>query len=586
MISKMSPDSKYKIHLYFHLILYSVTVQSSAVNFSRLNYIEKSLHQLYYFENLIILSNSNYHTEQHDQFIKSIQTDIRTTTLTVTEASINQTYSFYQLLNHHRTLSILFLGHEQDKMLLTLDHLLTKMHFSKLLIVLTINSSWDDIQAVCKWCWNLKFLNVIVIHQADIFSYTPFPKFRMIKLTQANPAEYFYDKLANLQGYRIRIPAKHDGSRVFTYLNRKNENVISGFSAKIILNYIEITNGSLEIYNTSYSSTVMNLTDELMLLATSKIDLTFTCHGSHNTKALVKHSFPLLLTPWFVMVPASSEIQAYRYIMLPFSFGVWTCIAVYVIYLTVLDYSISKYTTADPISLGQAITNSISVTLFIAPVIPLQLNWKSACSGSQKFLFGFIITQLYLAFLTSFLATKLYEPQMNTAEDMIHSKLKIMVLKHEMKTALRFTKEYPTEFDNLFVPTENKELFVKYRSTFNKSFGYTVTMDRWNFLKTQQALSNFPLFRQPTDQVFLFTTLCIPFHQDSPFFKAINSFIIRTKETGLQIKWEQGSNREAFDAGILFKIVDYAESKPVMDSNKLGLVCLMLFNRTFIRSRI
>ncbi|CAD7076982.1 unnamed protein product [Hermetia illucens] len=161
-------------------------------------------------------------------------------------------------------------------------------------------------------------------------------------------------------------------------------------------------------------------------------------------------------------------------------------------------------------------------------------------------IFGFFIVNIYGSRLASVFVTKLFEPPLETKEDMIQAKLKILMVNHE--AVYLGNRIQPQEFRDLIVPADVDEVSA-YRTLVNSSYGYVVPDDKALFFLLEQK------YRKR--RVVLYTKVCIStaylgfyMPMDSPFKIIFTRVILQTHQSGLYSKWYEDAFDETIEAGI------------------------------------
>ncbi|XP_055380818.1 uncharacterized protein LOC129611624 [Condylostylus longicornis] len=230
----------------------------------------------------------------------------------------------------------------------------------------------------------------------------------------------------------------------------------------------------------------------------------------------VTYSYPYGKSLWCIMVPYSDEIPRSLYFLLPFQIEV-------------------------------CLTN----ILFIGSLDSIKKNPKiyDFYIKSLETLTGFIISNFYLAFLSSFLSVTIFLPQITNWDLLEKSKLKIQIIDYELDQYYSTEPDIPKFLNKMFMKVD-RDIFAKNRNDLNKSYAYTTSTQAANFLLEQQKFSKRPLFRNP-DFCLSDDLLAFPIKSDTPFYEPFKLFTMNILEYGLQQYWELQSYNEAFEANIL-----------------------------------
>ena len=147
----------------------------------------------------------------------------------------------------------------------------------------------------------------------------------------------------------------------------------------------------------------------------------------------------------------------------------------------------------------------------------------------QVFLLGFILTTIYLTYLSSFLASGVYHKQINTFDDIVSAKLQIIV----PNSYITFIQsiELSDDFLKRIIGVDTQTYFNK-KYELNSSYGYITTSGSAQLTLLQQIYLRRPLVRLAS-QILAPVQYGIPLHLDSPFANILDRFISLVVECGL-----------------------------------------------------
>lgn len=121
---------------------------------------------------------------------------------------------------------------EEEPMLEVVDRTLDGRHELRVLFILKTREMSapliEQIYALFVWCWQRNFINVALTYQRitfingsyhvhdELFSYTPFPKLRLLNVTGLG-VTFNWEALdvSNVQGYEFRVPVFQDVAQAF-----------------------------------------------------------------------------------------------------------------------------------------------------------------------------------------------------------------------------------------------------------------------------------------------------------------------------------------------------------------------------------
>lgn len=180
-------------------------------------------------------------------------------------------------------------------------------------------------------------------------------------------------------------------------------------------------------------------------------------------------------------------------------------------------------------------------------------NWRLIILNGLLVFAGFIISNMYTASFTSLLSTTVSGKQLETVDDFIRMKKRILMLDYERDVFINTTGPYPEEFTSLIVKTD-ADTVAKHRDVLNTTYAYLVSRERWGFLNKQQDKLWKPIFRMASTKLCLPDFfLAFPLQQDSPFLEQLKDFGGRALQGGLVEKWEDMSYIDAVNIGLIKK---------------------------------
>ena len=434
------------------LIIFLIfNVTSDQQSFEHLIEITQIQHENYHFENFIIFFQKGSHKYEHlvGQFLINLHQKFINIPIMLWTC---ETLTNLQLVNHVNlnSLSFLFIDDDdkdcQDSILHVTSQLLEHMHYSKIIIHITTTTTTEhhhhqtNLTKLIDWCWDERFINVAILlqtaNQLNIYTINPFPQPQIqIIISNYTPTksnnliELFPNKVRNLRGYKFESLFKDQIPRTFVYQKRNGELRKSGSDFKILINFVDYLNGSFIEFKSTTQTKHINSEEILHLIESKQIEISFMSMFQETKR---QHLYPLSVSPWCVMVPATNEIPGYQYYILPFSPGIWILLLIMVIYLTLIELLIRKL-NCKQFDFGLAFLNGICKIIFIVysiKSIHMKRTISNLCLIILYSLIGFIVSNLYVAFLSSFLTTTVFEIQPNSWHDFHKYHLKIHQQRH------------------------------------------------------------------------------------------------------------------------------------------------------------
>lgn len=417
---------------------------------------------------------------------------------------------------------------------------LRTFHSSKGLFI--DNSETTNFTTFFQWCWHNGFLDVLLWSRSsknDIIRYEQFPSFRIFKIEDVTRDVLFNTKtqLGNINGYHIRTPIINDPPRVMKFFNpRKKKMEFGGYSYNILDNFIKSVNGTFTHLTFLKEYDIVNF---LNRTTAKEIDICIHSYMSGDNYAI---SFPLKTLRWELMIPVEARLDPYFYFIVPFENKVWFAILLTLGYIAIMSSCMQfmvtgKFKWMECFSdvLLKFLNMSAEVSLNNEQIIILAFKM-------QVFLFAFIINNLYLAHLTTFLATELPVKSIENLDQLIQKNIKILCVQYEADDLIEIVNRKSVE--KLLVKVPVLEFLEQRNSLRNTSYAFTLAEDKILFLFKQQERLKRPMFHVMKDSLSILQ-LGLPMPMDSPFLSPFNHFLIRIQQSGLISKWE----KDGADAG-------------------------------------
>ncbi|XP_033152323.1 uncharacterized protein LOC117135885 [Drosophila mauritiana] len=472
-------------------------------------------------------------------------------------------------------IALFFCHDRQDIMWLTLDRNLRKLRRIRLIIILRTQRSGAQgaIKSIFNVLWQYQFLNVLVLHRDQLYSYSPYPALRFFKL-DIHTEPLFPRAARNFHGYVVSTPAENDIPRVFHVPDplTKSRKVL-GYAYRTFVEYLDHYNASLRLTNPDENldpTTSVNMNHIVQLIIDGQLEISL--HPYVFTPPTATKSYPLLIYPNCLIVPMRNEIPRHMYLLRPFQLYSWYILLFAVFYITGILYWISpKLNKSSWVQrLGLNFLDAISKILFISPPITIyRPTWRHFIIFLLLSVLGFMSTSWYNIELDSFFTTIVVGEQVNSMDQLVKQQQRVLVKEYEINTFLRHVEPRLVEkVSRLLVPVNASEQVFALLS-FNRSFAYPFTEERWQFFAMQQQYAFKPIFR--------FSAACLgsphigyPMRVDSHLETSLNHFILNIQETGLLNHWVVSDFNDAMRAGYV-RFVDNVLGYQDIDVDTLRL---------------
>lgn len=578
---------------FFIFILQIITVKSANItNITFITDLIDNLNKIHHYQNFIIFRNNfqrkTKNIENIDDFEKSIIQNFNKPLMLLSNNN------YYELRNYinHQSLSIIFLTNTNDLTVIdVMDSSLRGIHKIHCLIILLLNHiRLSKVYFIFDLFWQKKFINTIAYFSKNnnyqIFTYNPFPNFILENLTynyeNFNFHKLFFNKIKNVNGYEIRTPIRLDPPRVFKIYDKNLKNFsISGIAGSIYDGYCKYINATLKEIKDITTTISINHDQMLNLILKNKMHIGIHPYGNYN-RDVISLSYPIIPINWCLIVPVISKIPNYLYLILPFRKYIWYSIILSIFLFTIIknciyDKLLLKLNQVNTKNNYKRIDFSLSLCYIICSLMYIQLpqnkslkfNWKFFIFYGQIFLLGFILSNIFLATLLSYLTSTVYGKQLNTVKDLINANMKIMLLDYDLDTFLK-SRNITSDFYDLLIPVDS-DTIQSHLLKLNTSYSYSISSDRWEFfLKKQKFLKNKKLRLSP---ICLGTyMLSFPLQYDSPFLESLNQYILNVINVGLYNYWAD----TVFDEALQENIIEYEHDNDKILNKPLNLEHLRL----------
>ncbi|KMY93994.1 uncharacterized protein LOC27209173 [Drosophila simulans] len=352
----------------------------------------------------------------------------------------------------------------------------------------------------------------------------------------------FIEQFQNMKGKAIRIVPDLLPPRVMVYQDAKDgELKMIGYVANLITNFAQKVNATLQL---DFLKPSASITEISRMAKDDELDMGITLEASLYTANLETASYPYLLTSYCLMVQIPEKLPynlVYALIVDPLVLGI---IFVLFLLLSVLLIYSQKMSWQD-LSLANILLNDKSLRGLLGQSFPFPLN----ASKKLRLIFTIIcfasmmLTTMYEAYLQSFFTDPPSEPHIRSFKDIGKLRHKTIITEIEANVLIRTNN---TQF--LEIPKKHLCIYEDWRDwlamrdTFNLTYNYLVTEDRWSSYAEQQKLFKKPLFYYSNDLCFSrMIFLSIPLRRHLPYRHLFDEHMMRQQEFGLVNYWKSHS---------------------------------------------
>ncbi|KAH8401726.1 hypothetical protein KR009_007557 [Drosophila setifemur] len=528
--------------------------------------------------NTPIFRGANTNTDDLNNLMIWLQRKMEVTCHTVdtsTSPDKQQPLGKYNIVADN-AICLLFCRNTQEIIWYNLNKGLRKLRRIRLIVVLPMdrNATYGSMMDVFKRLWHFQFLNVLVLHKDQIYSYTPYPVVRFYKL-DINADPLFPPEAKDFRGYVVSTPAENDIPRVFFVQDqRTGGRRIRGYGYRTFVEYLQRHNASLHVSNPhQYHGPTSSVDMGRMIQQIQEGQLEISLHPYVDVPENIgDHSYPLLVASNCLIVPVRNEIPRHEYLLLPLHRWSWLLLLGSVIYISGVLYWIQPGIARDSWDqrLGYNLVDGISRVLYIcSPARIYRPSLRYFVVSLQLTILGFVVTNLYSIQLGSFFTAMVVGEQVDSMEQLIEQQQKVLVKHYEVSTFLRHVEPHLVDgVARLLVGADSSEQ-VSALLSFNRSYAYPFTLERWEFFSLQQQYAFKPIFR--------FSSACLgspiigyPMRSDCHLQGSLNMFIMRIQAAGLLQHWFVSDFNDALRSGFV-RLLDNVLGFHALDLDALRL---------------
>lgn len=497
------------------------------------------------------------------------------TVLTTNPAHKEQPLGQYNI-DADSAVSLLFCRSTQEIIWFNLNKSLRRLRRIRLIVVLPNqrSGSYKALMSVFQRLWHFQFLNVLVLHKDQAYSYTPYPVVSFYKL-DINEYPLFPPFTQDFQGYVVSTPVENDIPRVFVLRDEKSGcRQVRGFGYRTFVEYLHRHNASLHVTNPHQDlGTTSSVNMGRMIQQIMDGHLEISLHPYVDVpEDMGDHSYPLLVASNCLIVPVRNEIPRHMYLLLPLNQWSWLLLLGAVIYISGILYWVQpgrQLRTWDQ-QVGFNLLDSISRMLYIgSPARIYRPSLRYFVVSFQLAILGFVVTNLYIIQLDSFFTTLVVGEQVDSMEQLIKQQQRVLVKHYEVSTLLRHVEPHLVDGVARLLVGVNASEQVSALLSFNRSYAYPFTLERWEFFSLQQQYAFKPIFR--------FSSACLgspiigyPMRSDCHLQWSLNIFIMRIQAAGLLQHWFVSDFNDALRAGYV-RLLDNVLGFQALDVDALLL---------------
>lgn len=433
-----------------------------------------------------------------------------------------------------------------------------------------------DMEEHFRWCWGKGLTNALIlldlentnIRQYQIYNYNHFKEPRVINMTGFSKEDLYPDKFRDLNRFKIRTLAAYDPPRVFergSCINSNNKRQFLGYMATLFQTFLKEYNADTQLLY-SNKTQVTSALEIFKLVQNDDVDLVINpCIAMEGTHL----SYPIRMQRRCFVLPFPNQLAKYKYFIMPFDTEIWLAFLI-----TWLVMSLAKI-------YGRYFGNqtnanrSLDVSHTFLDVWRIFICLPSSLPSYYKYhkwfhciwfcliaTIGFILSNLYLASLTSFFSRLNFDSPINTLADMIRSNITVDAIDYELPWILH-NRDLPYGLSEMLKGRNYFELMADVLSL-KENMSYTALEDQIYFALHQQMH-----LKKPISHVVSECLTTLPFGilmpRHSQFEIPLNRFSLRCAASGLIQKWSTDSIQDGLCAGIIsMRIPQLRVDQPLM----------------------
>lgn len=394
------------------------------------------------------------------------------------------------------------------------------------------------------------FLHVLALDvmSGSLNTYKPYPDIEMHQVEEVKDFKHLTE-LRNLQGEPVRISVETMSPRCFHYKNRYGKEVYAGYMYKLIQGFIKTYNGT-ETYVLKDQDPIP-YTIGFQILQNGEIDIVPRILFNFNWTYFYRSNVLYNVNSYFI-VPWAEPLPKSLYFIRTFKCNVWIALILSFIYASIAIWWIKL---RNQNAASTSLVSSFMDVLQLMVQLPNHNQWHFSLGFRHVLPFlvlfpvGFVLTNLYTAQLSSSLTTGLYKQQIDTFDDMVNGKFKLLLESLDTEFLLNLSKRNYIQpgLQNIVRETSLEEVLYL-RKNLNTSYSYLAFGDRIEFELSQQKYLRVPLFKI-LPEIFAQRHFFIPLRHGLPYAELFNDYLQRIWESGIYQKLRLNAYLEGISSG-------------------------------------
>lgn len=425
----------------------------------------------------------------------------------------------------------------------------------------------DYLLQLFKWFWQNSIVNIFVAYSAQtgieihhseyslhIYTFNPYGTFDLINLTDSESlSDYFPKYCYNLRQHSIRIAVHND---LNTFIYSKDNPKFGGNDGKLWQTIFSVTNASYTMVKFVEITDGHDIQDMVM---NGTIDLGPQSHPLFAWNSPI-YLYPIYMDTVAIIVPSAEPYAEFAaYLETFFDYTLFYALLL-TMFLVITSLTLIRYMKYQRILFFQSVADVINLFMNDNMAIDYRNLYRAeSFIILPSTLAGFVIINIILSILTSFLTRPMDQPELNTFADIERSPFPVMVptQKNVDQLVEDFKHIWNIDWSHKIASSSFDE-FLRQILSFNTSICFVYFGSKVKNLLEHQKRLNIRGFRIPT-QTISQTIFCYVVPVDYPLKHCFNEIIQWIMNAGLYWKWTDESYFEFVEKGYFSKTVNGAE---------------------------
>uniref|UniRef100_A0A2Y9D4L3 Ionotropic glutamate receptor C-terminal domain-containing protein n=1 Tax=Stomoxys calcitrans TaxID=35570 RepID=A0A2Y9D4L3_STOCA len=407
---------------------------------------------------------------------------------------------------------------------------LLKLHQKDVLFVTTESSTpaLDKWHWLFEWCWHQGFWHVLLMNQHQQYlTMEPLPQMSVKAISLSEYLQHRHKRNANLQGHHLKVTVGNNPPRVSADFDENGNVKLSGLFGHAVKIFVSKFNATLEYVfmpNMSHYSVLKCM--EYIGEQRADICADVVLFGSD-----IETTGPDFIAYSGLIVPFDRPLEMYKYFQKPFNIQTWLLILFTFISTLTLIIAVEYYQLQRFRFVNNFFINYESFICCSANLAHISQNYRYALEAILIFC-GFMISNIYLAYLSSILLTKIYRQEISSLDDVVSHNLTILTSNFQ-QFVLEVSQASPLVRQQTIL--SNEEIILKNMRDLNPEyvyFGLDIELDYYLY---QQKFMSRPRMKKLKDLVITSDIGGVPMRAYWPFQDLFVDFMIHMLSSGLSL---------------------------------------------------